>query len=469
MSIHFGTGGWRAIIGDDFTKANIRILAEAMARKMKKENARMELVIGYDRRFLAKEAVQWAAEVLAAEGITVRFVNRSSPTPLIMFYTMAHDLDYGMMVTASHNPSLYNGFKVFTKGGRDADEHQTADVECWILQVEEDQKQGYEIPCLRYEDGIKAGLIVEFNPLNEYLDSIISRIDMQAIRDAQLRVVLDPLYGVSQTALQTILSTARCYMETIHSGHDTLFAGKLPAPNADTLKTLQNYVIDYGYDIGVATDGDADRIGVIDDTGRFLHPNDILVLLYYYLVKYKGWSGPVVRNISTTHMLDRVAESFGQTCYEVPVGFKYISRKMSDTGAIIGGESSGGLTIKGHINGKDGVYAACLLVEMIAVTGRKTVGDLRRYPPGIRISLYGRESLHLYAGEKSPAQLHPDGEKAGAGPSLCHRPHFLRGRLQGLSEKRRMDQRPFLRHRTSAAHFLRDGKAGGRCGSLPHL
>ena len=185
MSIHFGTGGWRAIIGDDFTKANIRILAEAMARKMKKENARMELVIGYDRRFLAKEAVQWAAEVLAAEGITVRFVNRSSPTPLIMFYTMAHDLDYGMMVTASHNPSLYNGFKVFTKGGRDADEHQTADVECWILQVEEDQKQGYEIPCLRYEDGIKAGLIVEFNPLNEYLDSIISRIDMQAIRDAQ--------------------------------------------------------------------------------------------------------------------------------------------------------------------------------------------------------------------------------------------------------------------------------------------
>ncbi len=370
MSIHFGTGGWRAIIGDDFTKANIRILAEAMARKMKKENARMELVIGYDRRFLAKEAVQWAAEVLAAEGITVRFVNRSSPTPLIMFYTMAHDLDYGMMVTASHNPSLYNGFKVFTKGGRDADEHQTADVERWILQVEEDQKQGYEIPCLRYEDGIKAGLIVEFNPLNEYLDSIISRIDMQAIRDAQLRVVLDPLYGVSQTALQTILSTARCYMETIHSGHDTLFAGKLPAPNADTLKTLQNYVIDYGYDIGVATDGDADRIGVIDDTGRFLHPNDILVLLYYYLIRYKGLRGPVVRNLATTHRLDQVAEAFGEKCYEVPVGFKYISAKMTETGAVIGGESSGGLTVAGHINGKDGVYAATLLVEMIAVTGK---------------------------------------------------------------------------------------------------
>ena len=208
MSIRFGTGGWRAIIGDDFIKSNIRILAEAMARKMKREQVLPRLAIGYDRRFLAKEAVQWAAEVLAAEGITVQFVNRSSPTPLIMFYVMAHDLDYGMMVTASHNPSLYNGFKVFTRGGRDADEAQTADLERYIDQVEADLRQGYEIPSLRYEDGVKSGLIQEFNPLNEYLDSIISRLDMQAIRDAGLRVVLDPLYGVSQTALQTILSTA---------------------------------------------------------------------------------------------------------------------------------------------------------------------------------------------------------------------------------------------------------------------
>ena len=399
MSIRFGTGGWRAIIGDDFIKSNIRILAEAMARKMKREQVLPRLAIGYDRRFLAKEAVQWAAEVLAAEGITVQFVNRSSPTPLIMFYVMAHDLDYGMMVTASHNPSLYNGFKVFTRGGRDADETQTADLERYIDQVEADLRQGYEIPSLRYEDGVKSGLIQEFNPLNEYLDSIISRLDMQAIRDAGLRVVLDPLYGVSQTALQTILSTARCYMETIHSGHDTLFAGKLPAPNADTLKTLQNYVTDYRYDIGVATDGDADRIGVIADTGRFLHPNDILVLLYYYLVKYKGWSGPVVRNISTTHMLDRVAESFGQTCYEVPVGFKYISKKMSETGAIIGGESSGGLTIQGHIHGKDGVYAACLLVEMIAVTGKK-LSEIYRSIREIYGSLYMEERSYTFTPEK---------------------------------------------------------------------
>lgn len=370
--IQFGTGGWRAIIGDDFTKANIQILSKALAMKMEDEGvADQELCIGYDRRFLSKEAVMWACEVFAAEGIRCLFVNKSSPTPLIMYYVLAHDLPYGMMVTASHNPAIYNGFKVFTRGGRDATEEQTKDIEKYIAVVEEDQAAGKVIETMSYDKAKDEGLVVEFNPLNEYIDSIISQIDMKAIRDKQLRVALDPMYGVSQTSLKTILSIARCEVETIHERHDTLFGGKLPAPNAKTLRALQNYVLDRYCDIGIATDGDADRIGVIDDTGKFLHPNDILVLLYYYLVKYKGWSGPVVRNVATTHMLDRVAQSFGQTCYEVPVGFKHISSKMQATDAIIGGESSGGLTVKGHIHGKDGIYAASLLVEMIAVTGKK--------------------------------------------------------------------------------------------------
>lgn len=167
------------------------------------------------------------------------------------------------------------------------------------------------------------------------------------------------------------MATARCDVQVIHEEHDTLFGGKLPAPSAFTLRSLQNYVVDRKCDIGIATDGDADRVGVIDDTGKFLHPNDILVMLYYYLVKYKGWKGAVVRNVATTHMLDKVAEGFGEKCYEVPVGFKYISAKMNETNAIIGGESSGGLTVRGHINGKDGIYASTLLVEMIAVTGKK--------------------------------------------------------------------------------------------------
>lgn len=372
--IRFGTGGWRAIIGDEFTKANIQILAKAMAMKMQAEGvADTGIVMGYDRRFLSKETIFWSCEVFAKEGIKVWFVNRSVPTPLIMFYVMKHEFPYGMMVTASHNPSLYNGIKVFTKGGRDANEIQTKDIETYIEKVEE----AGIIETIPYEEARAQGLVIEFNPLNEYLDSIIEHIDMQAIRSAGLHVVLDPMFGVSQTALKMILLTARCDLELIHENHDTLFGRKLPAPASNTLRELQNYVIEHECDMGLATDGDGDRIGVIDNEGRFLHANEILVLLYYYLVKYKGWKGPVVRNLGTTHMLDRLAESFGESCYEVPVGFKHISEKMAETGAVIGGESSGGLTVRGHIHGKDGVYAAALLVEMVAVT-KKTMAEISK-------------------------------------------------------------------------------------------
>lgn len=365
--IKFGTGGWRAIIGEDFTKANIQIFAKAMADKMKAENATGKgIVMGYDRRFLSKETVKWSCEVFAAEGITVHFVCRSVPTPLIMNYVMKYDLPYGLMVTASHNPSLYNGIKVFTAGGRDADEVQTADIERYIAQVDPDKIQRMD-----YEKALAAGLVHEFYPMNEYIDDIMAKIDMDAIRGAGLRIMLDPMYGVSETALRTILITGRCELEVIHQEHDTLFGGRMPAPSAELLHLLKSHVVDRGYDMGIATDGDADRLGVIDDKGNYLHPNDILVLLYYYLVNYKGWKGPVVRNLATTHRLDAIAEKCGQKCYEVPVGFKHISAKMAETGAILGGESSGGLTVTGHIRGKDGVYAASLLVEMVAVTGKK--------------------------------------------------------------------------------------------------
>lgn len=367
--IRFGTGGWRAIIGDEFTRANIQLLAKAMSMKMKAEQVDGEgIVIGYDRRFLSKEAVKWACEVFAAEHIRVWFVNRSSPTPMIMFYVEKHHLHYGMMVTASHNPAIYNGFKVFTYGGRDADEEQTREIEAYAEQIE---ASGLPVAYVEYEQAKEEGWVQEFNPINEYLDNIIANINMQAIRDRGLHIVLDPMYGVSQIAMKTILSTARCEIDLIHEAHDTLFGRRMPAPSAGALTELCTYVREMECDLGIATDGDADRLGVVDDTGKYLHANDILVLLYYYLLKYKGWHGPAVRNVATTHMLDRMAESFGEVCYEVPVGFKHISAKMQETGAVIGGESSGGLTVRGHINGKDGIYAASLLVEMVAVTGKK--------------------------------------------------------------------------------------------------
>ncbi len=323
------------------------------------------IVFGYDKRFLSKEAMQWAAQVFAREGIRSYLINKSSPTPLVMFYVMRHELPYGMMITASHNPALYNGIKVFTAGGRDADEFQTREIEEYIAADQE------SVEDMDYETAKSEGLIREIYPLNEYLDSIAAAVDMDAIKHRGLKIAFDPMYGVSETSLKMLLQEARCEIELIHDRHDTLFGGKLPAPTDATLHQLETMVADGSFDIGIATDGDADRLGVVDDTGRFLHPNEILVLLYYYLVKYKGWRGPAVRNICTTCVLDKVAEEFGEKCYEVPVGFKYVSAKMNETDAVIGGESSGGLTVRGHIKGKDGIYAAMLLVEMIVVTGKK--------------------------------------------------------------------------------------------------
>ncbi len=362
--IKFGTGGWRAIIADGFTKANLQILCTAICNMMKDEHKTEKgMVIGYDRRFLSKEAAQWAAEVFAGQGIHARLIDRAAPTPVVMFAVKEMGLDYGLAITASHNPATYNGLKLFTSGGRDANEVVTANLEAHIAKVG-------EVLTLAYEKGMAQGLIAEFNPQNEYIDNIIANIDVETIKKARLKIALDPMYGVSQTSLRTILSTTRSEIEVIHERHDTLFGGKLPAPNEQTLGTLSNFVVDEKCDIGVATDGDADRIGVINEKGEFVDPNQLLVLLYYYLLKYRGWKGPVVRNKSTTHLLDRVAQAFGEQCHEVPVGFKHISSKMEETGAIIGGESSGGLTVKGHILGKDGIYAAALLVEIIAKSGK---------------------------------------------------------------------------------------------------
>ena len=364
--IKFGTGGWRAVIADDFTKENLRLLAAGLCRYLEKEgHAGAELCVGYDRRFLAKESAHWIAEVLAGNGFRVVMVNRSSPTPLIMYTVKTRNLPCGMMVTASHNPAIYNGVKVFTAGGRDADETVTGQIEAEIAQI-----APAEVRSIDYDEAVARGVIREENPTNQYLDSILSMVDVEAIKNAQLKIALDPMYGVSKTSLRTLLVTCRSDVETIHDRHDTLFGGKLPAPNAATLVPLSNFVVDNHCDLGVATDGDADRLGVIDETGAFVHPNTLLTLLYYYLVKYRGWTGPCVRNNSTTHLLDRVAEGLGQTCYEVPVGFKYVSAKMTETDAVIGGESSGGLTVRGHISGKDGIYAATLLAEMLAVTGK---------------------------------------------------------------------------------------------------
>ena len=364
--IEFGTGGWRAFIGEEFVRDNIRLLAQAAANTMIAEHpAEHGFVVGYDRRFLSDKASRWISEVLAGNGIKVYLIDKVAPTPLVMFSVNRLGTPFGIAVTASHNPADYNGIKVFTKGGRDATEVVTNKFEAGIERISLD-----DIKAIPFQKGIENGIIERINPFNDYIDTILSMINVEAIKRKNLKIILDPMFGVSKTCIQTILVTARCELEIINDRHDTLFGGRLPSPNSLTLTRLKNLVVEKGYDIGIGTDGDADRLGIIDEKGDFIHPNDILSLLYYYLLKYKGWKGAVVRNVATTHLLDSIARGFGEECHEVPVGFKHISSKMEEIDALIGGESSGGLTIRGHIKGKDGVFAASLLIELLSVTNR---------------------------------------------------------------------------------------------------
>ncbi|NLS12755.1 phosphoglucomutase/phosphomannomutase family protein [Vibrio sp. SM6] len=365
--IKFGTGGWRAFIGEEFTKDNVCLVAQALANIIHNENvAERGFVIGYDRRFLSDKAGCWFAEVLAANGVKVSFIDKFVPTPIVMFKAKEMACAYSACITASHNPADYNGIKVFIEGGRDADEVITQKIEEQIAHLTLADVQSVE-----FEQAVDDKLIEIINPMNEFVDSIIDFIDIEAIKKANLRVLIDPMFGVAKNALQTVLINGRCEVDVINDGKNPDFGGLMPSPSAATLYRLMHLVAQEGYDIGIGTDGDADRLGIIDEKGNFIHPNEVLVLLYYYLLEYKGWHGSVVRNIATTHLLDKIAEDHGEKCFEVPVGFKHISSQMEADDSLIGGESSGGLTIRGHIKGKDGVFASSLLVEMISVTGKK--------------------------------------------------------------------------------------------------
>ena len=360
--IKFGTGGWRAVIGEDFTRENVRRVAGGLVELMKAENKTDKpVVIGYDRRFLSDSAAKWVAEVLAENNIGVYFLKRSAPTPLIMHTVKDKKLYYGVEITASHNPSCYNGIKLIIEEGKDADIQTTIMLEEFIAKVN-------DVKYIDFKQALNSGKIQYIeNPFNNYLDDILEQIDVKALRERGLRILFDSMHGSGTYPLLTIFYTARCTIDTINTNKDAYFGGLMPAPTEATLIELNNEVIQGGYDLGIALDGDGDRLGIIDNNGRYITANEILCMLYYYLVKYQGWKGPVVRNLATTHMLDRIAESFGEKCYEVPIGFKHISAKINETNAVLGGESSGGLTVRGHIHGKDSVYAAALFAEMISV------------------------------------------------------------------------------------------------------
>jgi len=384
--VSFGTGGWRAIIGEGFTLHNVRRLSQALANEItRRGQEKRGVLIGYDRRFLSNRAGEAAAEVFAGNNIPVTLLSEDAPTPLITYATAAQNAAYGLAFTASHNPPEWNGLKVFHGDGS-----LLLDDETESIQAETNQLAFEEVIKIDLDIALESGSVRRKDFTNEYVDAVEALINLDAIRQAGLKVIVDPMYGVGQLTLGTILTEARCRVTFIHERHNPLFGGRSPAPNLDALRLLATHVVEDHYDLGLATDGDADRIAIVDERGEYITINDILLLVYWYLHEVRGETGGVVRNLATTHLLDRLAAHFKEPCLEVPVGFKHIASAMVAHRALLGGESSGGLTIRGHILGKDGIFASALVVEMLARTNQK-ISQLRQRVYDITGRLYSLE------------------------------------------------------------------------------
>jgi phosphomannomutase/molybdopterin-guanine dinucleotide biosynthesis protein A len=387
--IVFGTGGWRAIIGEGYTLANVRRLCQAIANEtVRKGIDGLGVVIGGDRRFLSRESAVAAAEVFAGNNIPVTLLPDDVPTPLVTFAAPYLGAAYGIIVTSSHNPPEWNGMKVFRQDGS-----LPLDDETDRYQDEANALSVDDVITLDLAVARKAGLVVDKVLTEPYVDAIEKIVDVDAVRGSDLRVIVDPMYGTSQLTLGTILNDMRVRSEFIHASHNPLFGGIAPAPDLQRLSTLISMIKqgDGRYDLGMATDGDSDRIGIVDETGEYISTNDLLLLLYWYLHEFRGEKGGVVRNLATTHLLDRLAAHFGEESREVKVGFKHVTAGMEEIGAVLGGESSGGLTVRGWILGKDGIFACALVVEMLARTGKK-IYELREMIYEITGRLYTLEA-----------------------------------------------------------------------------
>jgi len=373
-TIKFGTGGWRAVIGEGYTLGNLRRLCQAIANEATRQGLSSKgVVIGGDRRFLSRESAEAAAEVFAGNNIPVILLPDDVPTPLVTFAAPHTGSAYGIIITSSHNPPEWNGVKVFR-----ADGSLPLDEETDRYQDEANAMSVDDVISLELVLARRAGMVVDKALTEPYIDAIEKIIDVDAVRGSNLQVVVDPMYGTSQLTLGTILSDMRVRAEFIHEAHNPLFGGIAPAPDMQRLSSLINIIkgANGDYDLGMATDGDSDRIGIVDEKGEYISSNDLLLLLYWYLHEVRGEKGGVVRNLSTTHLLDRLAAHFGEESREVRVGFKHVTAAMAEIDAVLGGESSGGLTVRGWILGKDGIFACALVAEMLARTGKR-ISELR--------------------------------------------------------------------------------------------
>lgn len=363
--IKFGTDGWRGEIARDFTFENIYKVALAAAMYIEKQDdTEKSLVIGYDTRFLGKEFSEDVAKVLAWKGIKVYMVDGVSSTPQVSYHTKMKNATLGIMITASHNPGIYNGFKIKASFGGPAIPEQVQEVEAELAKIWDNTPANESKSFAEYQ---KAGLIELFDAKTPYIDYIKEKIDMDAINAKNYKIIYDPMYGSGIETINMLLPNA----EEIHGEYNPSF-GEVdhPEPIENCLPQLIAKIKNGNYDVGLATDGDADRLGAVDGEGNFVDPHRVFMILMKYLYEVEGKRGMVVKTVSLTSMVDKYCKAKGIELVETPVGFKHAAKYMNETEVLIGGEESGGLGTIIHIPERDGIFNGMLLLEAMAKTGK---------------------------------------------------------------------------------------------------
>ncbi len=382
MAIEFGTDGWRAVISDAFTFENLRLVSQAVADYLNNTHANgpsPAVVIGFDTRFLSDRYAAEVARVMAANGIITWLTRADCPTPAISYNVVHKKASLGVMITASHNPPRYNGFKLKTHYGGAATKDITNAVDAQLRKNQESGRAPRQIP---YEQALTQNLIRRFDPAWAYYEHLTTNlIDLDIISEGELRVVADGMYGSGRSTFSEVLSRTRTHVHNIRSEMNPGFGGIHPEPIARYLEELVATVKNKHAHIGLATDGDADRIGAVDAQGNFIDPHHIMALSLRYLYEKRGWRGAVVKTVSSTFMLNRLAKKYGLPLHETPVGFDGIAHLMMAEDVLIGGEESGGISIKGHVPEGDGVLMGLLLLELVAearVPLHELVADLQQ-------------------------------------------------------------------------------------------
>jgi alpha-D-glucose phosphate-specific phosphoglucomutase len=382
MTIKFGTDGWRAVISDTFTFANLRLVAQAIADYVLEEAPVMrigqpEVVVGFDTRFLSDRYAAEVARVLAGNGIVAHLTRADAPTPAISYAVVEKGAIVGVMITASHNPPRYNGLKLKAAFGGTALPEQADRVEAHLTRNQE-VARGPNV--MDYEVALDEELIRRFDPAWAYYEHLSHLVDLDVISDGELRVVTDAMYGSGRKCIADMLARTRCRVHEIRGEMNPGFGGIHPEPIARYMNALKAAIQAHHAGLGLATDGDGDRIGAMDGHGDFVDPHHIFALALRYLVEERGWRGTVVKSVSTTRMVDRLAARYGLRVVETPVGFNHIADCMLNGDVLIGGEESGGMSIKGHIPEGDGVLMGLLLLEIVSAAGvplHELVADLQ--------------------------------------------------------------------------------------------